>query len=245
MAGKAQQILRARKEAKQKKMLFVLVPVFLLLLVWQGPKTYKAVMGGSSPPPATPASTGPTTTVPGASGPNPSTAPAPSTESPVLGTATTAASGLPNTDPTAPAATGQLLAFSLFSGKNPFLNSGAPPQTGTSDTTGSTTGSSTQTSGTTTTTTTSSGQPSGGQTLAGANVSVNGASQAIRVGAAFPRSNPLFRLVSVSAGSVKIGLVSGRFLNGSATQKLAVGKSLTLVSQPGGLSYKIVLLSLS
>ena len=39
MAGKAQQILRARKEAKQKKMLFVLVPVFLLLLVWQGPKT--------------------------------------------------------------------------------------------------------------------------------------------------------------------------------------------------------------
>ena len=55
--------LLAQKEAKQKKLLLLLVPVFLALIVWQGPKTYKAFTGGSAaPPPAAPAGT--TTTTP-------------------------------------------------------------------------------------------------------------------------------------------------------------------------------------
>ena len=36
---KVQAALLKQKEAKQKKVLFVLVPVFLGLAVWQGPKT--------------------------------------------------------------------------------------------------------------------------------------------------------------------------------------------------------------
>ena len=37
---RAEAMLRA-KEAKQKKLLLVLVPIFLGLAVWQGPKMYK------------------------------------------------------------------------------------------------------------------------------------------------------------------------------------------------------------
>ena len=64
---KAAAALLKQKEAKQKKVLFVLVPVFLGLAVWQGPKTYHSLMGGSTPPPTTAPTTAPTP------GPAPST----------------------------------------------------------------------------------------------------------------------------------------------------------------------------
>ena len=245
-AGKAQQILRQRKEAKQKKVLFVLVPIFLLLIAWQGPKTYKALMGGSAPPPAAaPASTEPTSTTPDATTPEPSSAPAPSAEAPLPGTSTTSATGLPDTDPAPAPATGQLVDFSLFVGKDPFV-----PRDGTPTTNGSGATSGTTTTGTTTT---SSGTGSTGTSTAGttdpttptAQIRLNGRGQTARAGTAFPERDPLFRIVSVGSSYVKIGLVSGRFLNGSKTQKLPVGNSLTLVKQPEGTVYKITLVSVS
>ena len=50
---KVQAALLKQKEAKQKKVLFLLVPVFLGLMAWQGPKTFKAITGGNAPPPTT------------------------------------------------------------------------------------------------------------------------------------------------------------------------------------------------
>ena len=44
---KTEEILRRQKEAKQKKLLFVLAPIFLLLMVWQGPGYLKMLTGGS------------------------------------------------------------------------------------------------------------------------------------------------------------------------------------------------------
>jgi len=232
-AGKAQEILRRRKEAKQKKMLFVLVPLFLLLLAWQGPKTYKALMGGSAPPAAPTAAPATTDTTASGSAPEPSSAPAPSTATPEPTDTTAAAGSLPNTDPAPPVATGQLVSFSLFSAKNPFLNAGIVPGTqGSSSTSTTTTGTDTTSTGSTTS------QPS-------AHVAVNGTSETLHVGTRFPAGDPLFTVVSIGSGWIKIGLVSGHFLDGSKTEKLPVGKSLTLVKQPDGVGYKITLVSVS
>jgi hypothetical protein len=105
--------LRAQKEAKQKKLLFLLVPVFLGLVVWQGPKTFKAFKGGSSatPPPAV---TTPTITTP-------SPTPAPGSPAPSGG-----ASALPDTDVTPELLDGQLLSFSRFHGRDPFALTDSP-----------------------------------------------------------------------------------------------------------------------
>ena len=75
MSKKGEEILRKRKEAKQKKLLFVLGPIFLLLMVWQGPGYLKMLTGGSAEPTAvtsTPTATG-ATPDPGSAAP-PSTA---------------------------------------------------------------------------------------------------------------------------------------------------------------------------
>jgi hypothetical protein len=108
--------LTQAKAAKQKKLLFVLVPVFLGLAVWQGPKTLKALTGGnaaSAPPAATlPAATTPVATIPTATLPD-------------------TGSGLNETDPLIDPLEGQLVSFSTFESKDPFagLGEGGAPTT--------------------------------------------------------------------------------------------------------------------
>jgi hypothetical protein len=101
--------LRAQKEAKQKKLLLILIVPFIALLAWQGPKTFKALQGGSPPPPPTSAVPAtPTTTVP-------------------TGTPTVPSTGadqggvLPDSDLQPDLLDGQLLSFSRFSGRDPFV----------------------------------------------------------------------------------------------------------------------------
>jgi hypothetical protein len=104
--------IRAAKDAKQKKLLLVLLVPFIGLLAWQGPKTYNALMGGTPPPPpitappVTPTTTTPTTTTPG-----------------------TEPGGLPESDPQLDPLDGQLVSFSRFGGRDPFV----PPSTGSSE----------------------------------------------------------------------------------------------------------------
>ena len=113
---KAAAALLKQKEAKQKKVLFVLVPVFLALLVWQGPKTFKAVTGGNAP--ATPTTAAPATT-PGA--PTPGSAPS------TPGAGAPASSALVDTDTPPSALDGQLTNFSVFPGRDPFSGGPKPP----------------------------------------------------------------------------------------------------------------------
>lgn len=104
--------LSQAKAAKQKKLLFLLVPIFLGLAVWQGPKTLKALTGGnaaSAPPAATlPAPTTPAVTTPAAPLP-------------------TSGSGLNETDPVIDPLEGQLVSFSSFESKDPFAGLGDDP----------------------------------------------------------------------------------------------------------------------
>jgi hypothetical protein len=113
MAPKAQEVLRKKKEAQQKKILIALAPVLLGLLVWQGPKTYSAVMGGSAAPAAPPATT-PTTTTP-------SPVPLPTGTTATLSAGSpTSATSLRDSDPLLSPDTGQLIVFSRFLSKDPF-----------------------------------------------------------------------------------------------------------------------------
>jgi hypothetical protein len=100
-------VLRAQKEAKQKKFLLLLVPVFIALLAWQGPKTYKALSGGSGTPPPVIVTT---PTIPSGS----TTAPS-----------TDAGTSLPDTDAQPELLDGQLLSFSRFFGRDPFSTAGS------------------------------------------------------------------------------------------------------------------------
>lgn len=116
--------LRQAKDAKQKKLLFLLVPVFLGLLVWQGPKTLKAFSGSSAPPP--PAATTTTATTTTGTGTTPATSAPPVAEGP----------GLNETDPLLDPLEGQLVSFSQFESKDPFGGlDGAGESSGTTTTT--------------------------------------------------------------------------------------------------------------
>jgi hypothetical protein len=103
--------LRAQKDAKQKKLLIILIVPFIALLAWQGPKTFKAVQGGSPPPPTSALPATPTTSVP--------------TGTPLLpGTGSDQGGVLPDSDPQPDRLDGQLLSFSRFSGRDPFARGG-------------------------------------------------------------------------------------------------------------------------
>jgi hypothetical protein len=119
MARQTQADLLAQKEAKQKKLLFLLVPVFLGLVVWQGPKTLKAFTGGPESPPAAPAA-GATTTTP---------SPEPGTPTPESGSST-----LPDSDVRPDPLDGQLISFSRFPGRDPFAIVRSPGAGGSTQT---------------------------------------------------------------------------------------------------------------
>jgi hypothetical protein len=71
---------------------------------------------------------------------------------------------------------------------------------------------------------------------------VNGRPESVRVGASFPSSNPVFRLVSLSRGGVRIGIANGSYSSGAQTVSLALSRTVTLVDTTNGTRYKLRLL---
>jgi hypothetical protein len=206
---------RAARERKQK--IFVLVGgLFLLaLLAFQLPK----LLGGSSSPEATATTT----------------AAAPVAGEPVVGTTPSpVASGAPV------ATAGKITSFGVFSRKDPFVQQAvtpAPAADGAVQGDGGGKGGADKTPATGFTT----APVAPAQTV----VSVNGARQVLDEGKRFPKSDPLFVLVSASpqAKSARIGIAGGAYSSGDRTTTLKVGKPLTLVNTATGAKYKIVLVS--
>jgi hypothetical protein len=218
-------LLLKQKEAKQKKLLFALVPVFLLLVAWQGPKMYKALF--SSPQgQATPAST---TTTPA----TPTPTPQPSPEAEV--------GGLPDTDLLPEAGPDQLISFSRFTGRDPFVQQDG----GSGSSSGSSGQSSGGTSGGSSGGTGGSGGSGGEEAATSAVIEINGSQEILSVGSAFPASNPTFTLNSLTSDSAVIGLVQGMFEDGSSTVEIALGEQVVLVSAPDSTQYTIELLSIN
>jgi hypothetical protein len=209
---KVQAALLKQKEAKQKKVLFLLVPLFLGLMAWQGPKTFKAFTGGNAPPPTTAA---------------PSTAPTPGSAPSTPGAgAVVPPSQLVDTDTPPSLMDGQMSNLGVFPGRDPFSGGAITPGLGDVSTGGAGTG-----TGTTSTTTRTS-----------ARVEVNGGAEDVSIGDTFPGSDPAFKLVSVTASSAMISLASGAtFTNGDQSEQIKVGETLTVVGDDGStFSIKLV-----
>ncbi|MGH3041051.1 MAG: hypothetical protein ACRDNG_04820 [Gaiellaceae bacterium] len=210
----AEAMLRA-KEAKQKKLLFVLVPVFLGLAVWQGPKMFGQLFGGSKPTEAAPVTTAaPTGSVPAAPGTTPPATPA---------------GVLADTDVPPEANPSKLISFSRFTGRDPFASpypsAGSPPTTPTP------------------TTPASPGGGGGGteeQQLT-AVIETNGVSETVSVGEEFPAADPTFTLVALTLEGATVGVVQGMFETGEATIEIEVGEEVTLIAAPETTQYVVKL----
>ena len=205
MAKRSAVDLAKAKEAKQKKLLLVLLPFFLLLVAWQGPKMYKSLFAQPPPPEAAPATTAPTATTPAAPA-------APGTPAPPP-----AAGGLADSEPLPSAAQDQLLSFSRFSSRNPFI-----PPVGTVVE-----------------------QPDAdAAALTSAVIDVNGVSETVSVNGTFPASDPAFQLVSLSETAAVVGLTSGAFEGGQANVQIAVGERVELVADDG-VTFTVTIVSVS
>lgn len=225
----------AAKQAKQKKLLIVLSVVLVAVMAIQLPR----IMGGSKPAAAAAGATGAT----GAAGVAP-VAPA-ATPPPA------APAKLTIGEVSAKPGKAQLASFSLFAAKDPFvpkikdaaaaggLSAGATgvPAGGSSGIPAPGSGVGIGIGGT--------GGTGGGGTPAASlsfvTLAINGETQSVQVKGLFPLEDPLFRLVAVSAKSVKIGIAGGKLTRGKAVS-LRLGKKLTLVNTATGARYVIQLL---
>ncbi|HEV3480674.1 MAG TPA: hypothetical protein VG144_14665 [Gaiellaceae bacterium] len=88
--------------------------------------------------------------------------------------------------------------------------------------------------------------PPAARSITTATITVNGVSSDVGVGDAFPEGEPVFRLVSLKKGSVKIGIVDGTYASGSATITLKKGgKPVTLMNTAEGTTYVLRLVSVA
>ena len=190
MARRNAASIQKAKEAKQKKVLLLLLPLFLGLVAWQGPKMYKSLFAQPAPPEETLAATTPSSTVPGA---------------PATGSGAPLADGLADSEPLPTARSDQLLSFSRFTARNPFAAPGgaAVPASGTS------------------------------QLTSTAVIEVNGQSEEVVYGAAFPTADPVFRLANVTESGVEVGLASGSFDDGRQSVAISIGEQVQLVGDDG------------
>ena len=238
---KRMQNLREAKDRRTKKVALGLSVVLVAVLAFEVPKMMHNGSSSSTPPAAT-TTAGTYTTPTGAHTAAPTTA---TGTAAVVGMPTTASTKLPNSDSLPQQSKGTLYSFSHFTGKNPFTQQVSNTAPATAQTTGALTASvsrgSTASSG-------ASRAHQSGRALAAtgaARISVNGQIQVVRVGATFPSSNPLFRLVALAHGGVRIGIASGSYSSGAHTVALTPGRTLTLVDQADGVRYKIRLIAAS
>jgi hypothetical protein len=112
---------------------------------------------------------------------------------------------LADSEPLPTARSDQLLSFSRFTARNPFVVPGgsAPPAS----------------------------EP--GSLANTAVIEVNGQSEEVVYGETFPAADPVFRLANVTESGVEIGLASGSFDDGSETVAVAVGEQVQLVADTG------------
>jgi hypothetical protein len=219
----------AKAKAKRTKIIAAVLGVVLLgVLAWQIP-SLMATMNKKPPPNAAPAPPPPATGAPAPVAPPPGAAPAPA--APPAGSAT-----LIDSDPSPQAASGQLLSFDRFTSKDPFVQQGAskaappPPPAKTPPPPPPPPPPPTK---------------SPASSYTSARISVNGEAERVAVGATFPASDPVFRLVSVKKTTAKVAIAGGSLSTGDGAVTLTKGKKLTLMNTADGTRYELVLISVS
>jgi hypothetical protein len=239
MAPKTEEKLRKRKETKQKKLLLLLIPALAVVVAIQGPAVMKHFRKAQEK-----TEHAQSKVVEGfedVAGTGPATA----TSEPLTGdpaAAILATQSLADTDTPPVADEGQLISFTRFSARDPFVqlvDDASEETAGSSGDTSTTGGTTTSTPAPSASTGTTTATSSGGDTSTGvattqASISVNGAVVVVAVGETFPPNDPAFKLVAIDGDIVKIGLAAGSFSNGVDTLDLQAGDSVTLISQPDG-----------
>jgi hypothetical protein len=76
-------------------------------------------------------------------------------------------------------------------------------------------------------------------------ISVNGVKEGVNVKLDFPAEAPLFRLVSLTKKTAKISVAGGSLASGAPTLTLRRGKPLTLMNTADGTRYRLVLVATS
>lgn len=239
------QSVREAKDKRAKKLAIGGAVLLVAVLAFEVPHVMKKSGGSSSAPPA-PTATTPATGVP-------ATAPTTAQGTAAAASLPATSTKLPNSDTLPARSKATLYSFSHFSGKDPFVQQVSAaditntPSMGSGGSSGKS-GGAANNSGATVAPTAAVTPGTSVRTLAqsgAVRIRVNGAVQTVRVGASFPSSNPLFKLVSVSNGVVKIGIANGSYASGAGTVALTRGRALTLVDQSDGVRYKLELLSAS
>ena len=225
-----------KAKAKRQKIMAVGGGVLLLaILAFQVPRTMK-MLNAKAPEPA------PAAVEPGTVPSDPSVLPTPGV---VGGGAAPTASGdgtLIDSDPAPVAANGQLVSFGRFASKDPFVEQIDPTTVGGGG--GSTPAPSGVGVGTSVPGTVPVTPTTGSPGVAGsAVISVNGVEETVTRGTEFPKDSPVFRLVKVVGGEVKIGIAGGALASGSPTVTLRKGKAVTLVNTADGTRYELKLVS--
>jgi len=235
--------IREAKDRRAKRLAIGGVVVLAAVLAFEVPHVLKKSGGSASSAPPAATTTDATT---GASA-------APATASPGTAAAVSVpvtSTKLPNSDMSPRRLKSQLYSFSRFAGKDPFVQqvSASDITSGPTGASGASSSSSSAASSGVITAGPAPAQQTSARTLAqrgSVTIQVNGKVQTIRVGASFPSSNPLFKLVSVANGVARIGIAGGSYASGAQTVSLATGRSLTLVDTADGIRYKLELLSAS
>lgn len=266
--ARSEELARKQRDARSKKLLLLLVPVLIGLVVFQGPRLMKQFDKAKET----------TEDVQGQVvqgfeelAPNgvPAEAALPEAAADPAIAALAAAQGIPDTDVPLEPSESDLVSFTRFDARDPFVQlvDDATEEDATSDGTESGTDSSTD-SETDATSTDSTSSDSGsydsgsdaydsgyddttgtdssdaGETADQVTITINGDVIVVRVGDVFPVADPAFRIVAIEGNVVKVGLASGSFSNGVDTLDLEVGESVTLISQPDGARFTIKITSL-
>jgi hypothetical protein len=218
----------AKAKAKRQKIIAAVLGLVLLgALAWAVPsvlssmnKKPPAASAVAAPPPATtpPAGAAPTGTPVSAAAP---------------------AGTLADSDPPAQAAAGQLLSFDRFESKDPFAQQATTPAKPASPS---------EPAGAVNTATPKRPPPPPPPPTADAKpstakISVNGETEEVSVGAAFPTDDPVFQLVSLTSNSAKVSIAGGSLSSGAATVTLTKGKKVTLMNTADGTRYDLLLVS--
>jgi hypothetical protein len=251
MARKSLADQQKAKEAKQKKIVLGLLPLLGILVFLQAPKLLHHSAGNVALAP--PAATTDPAAVPVATGAVPSVGAAPSVGTAAspgapVSTPATSPSGLADTDIAPPAGDGQLVAFDLFSSKDPFVQQvqAAGSASSSSDTPASSAPakpakspvdpfSSSPSAG-------SAGKPTApteAMTTVAA-VTVNGRLEQVQLTHDFPAAAPIFHLVTATKSVARIAVVDGAYQDGAPTLALPKGKTVTLLNTADGTRYALV-----
>jgi hypothetical protein len=221
------------KARKQKIVAAVLGVLFLGVMVYQAPTILGLFGGGGSE----------VATEPAPPPPPAAAAPAPGVAAPAAAPATGSAE-LVDTDVVAEPTQSQLVTFDRFESKDPFAQQAeekagesapaaenAPPKdSGLSEDAGD------AEPGPEDETPAEAGPP------VGAEIWVNGVASNVAVGGTFPEDDPIFKLVSVTKTSAKVGIVDGTYATGSPTITLKKGgKPVTLMNTADGTTYVLKL----